>query len=318
MPKTLADALEAWRPALSERFDRILHAPRIEEVGRVERVGDGVALVSGLPNARTDELLVMPGTTPALALELGERSIGLPVAGRLQHVAAGDHVHGTGEIVRAPVGDSPLGRVLDPLGQPLDGGGPIAAERYDPVERPAPTIVDRDLVSEPLQTGTLVIDAMFPIGRGQRELIVGDRSTGKTSLAVDTIINQRRSDVLCIYVAIGQKSCCQAGDRGGPRRRHRAPVPHRPGRCTARPAVVGALCRLQHGRVLPRPRPGRARGDRRPDQACRGAPPDRLAAAPAARARGLSRGHLLPPFPAPRACGQALADKEAARSRRCR
>jgi F-type H+-transporting ATPase subunit alpha len=206
MPKTLADALEAWRPALSERFDRILHAPRIEEVGRIERVGDGVALVSGLPNARTDELLVMPGGTLALVLELGERSIGCLLLGDYTHVMAGDRVHGTGEIVRAPVGDSLLGRVLDPLGQPLDGGGPITAERYDPVERPAPTIVDRDLVRKPLQTGTLVIDAMFPIGRGQRELIVGDRSTGKTSLAVDTIINQRRSDVLCIYVAIGQKS----------------------------------------------------------------------------------------------------------------
>jgi F-type H+-transporting ATPase subunit alpha len=125
-------------------------------------------------------------------------------------VEAGDTVTGSGEVVRVPVGEALLGRVVDPLGRPLDGGAPIRARRFDPVERPAPAIIERDLVVQPVQTGTLAIDAMFAIGRGQRELILGDRATGKTALAVDTIINQRTSDMICVYVAIGQKSSAVA------------------------------------------------------------------------------------------------------------
>jgi len=125
-------------------------------------------------------------------------------------VEAGDTVTGSGEVVRVPVGEALLGRVVDPLGRPLDGGPPIRARRFDPVERPAPSIIERDLVVQPVQTGTLAIDAMFAIGRGQRELILGDRATGKTTLTVDTIINQRTSDMICVYVAIGQKSSAVA------------------------------------------------------------------------------------------------------------
>jgi F-type H+-transporting ATPase subunit alpha len=132
--------------------------------------------------------------------------MGCVLLGRGDQLSAGDRVRATGQVLEVPVGETLLGRVLDPLGKPLDGGSAIAPERFDPADRPAPEILERELVTEPLATGILVIDALFPLGRGQRELIVGDRATGKTAIAVDTIINQRRSDVICVYVAIGQKS----------------------------------------------------------------------------------------------------------------
>ena len=203
---TLIEALDSWLPGARERLALFTPEPRLELVGRVEHVGDGIAIVSGLPDTRLDELLLFPGDVLGLAVELAPDRIGCVLLDEAGSVGAGNRLHGTGSVVRMPVGPALLGRVVDAMGRPLAGGPPIAPERLDPVERPAPAIIDRDLVSEPLFTGIAVVDAMFPIGRGQRELIIGDRITGKTALAVDAIIHQRTSDVVCVYVAIGQKA----------------------------------------------------------------------------------------------------------------
>jgi F-type H+-transporting ATPase subunit alpha len=172
----------------------------------VESIGDGVAMISGLPDARLDELLHFAGGQSGFAQTLDRDLIGCVLLDTGDAVKAGDQVTGTGEVVRVAVGKGLLGRVVDPLGRALDGGADIVADSYEPIERAAPGIIERDLVVQPVQTGILVIDALFAIGRGQRQLILGDRATGKTALAVDTIINQRSSDIVCVYVAIGQKS----------------------------------------------------------------------------------------------------------------
>jgi F-type H+-transporting ATPase subunit alpha len=202
----LRDDLAQWFEGARERSAAIAPLPRVEQVGRVERVGDGVAIVSGLPDAGQDELLRLGDDLYGMAVTLEPASIGCVLLSPWETVTAGLKVRGTGNGVRVPVGEALLGRVVDPLGQPLDGGQPLDAERLDPIDQPAPAIIDRDLVTTPLQTGITVIDAMIPLGRGQRELIIGDRKTGKTAIAVDTIINQRNSDVVCIYAAIGQKA----------------------------------------------------------------------------------------------------------------
>ncbi len=202
----LADELRAWIGRADSRLDGLAAAPGLERIGRVLRVGDGVATVGGLPETRLDELLVFETGSFGLAIDLGEEEIGCILLGEADGIAAGTAVRGTGEVARTPVGHGLLGRVVDAVGTPLDGGPAPAAEASLPVERPAPAIVDRALVQRPLATGLLVIDAMIPLGRGQRELIVGDRGTGKTAVAVDTIINQRDTEVICIYAAIGQKS----------------------------------------------------------------------------------------------------------------
>jgi F-type H+-transporting ATPase subunit alpha len=189
-----------------ERLSQFAPRPRLEQVGRVEHVGDGIAVVSGLPDVRLDELVDFGGGLVGLAVDLGRDAIGCVLLGSPASVAAGARVRGTGAVARVPVGEALLGRVVDPLGQPLDSNGPIAGERMEPVDKPAPPIVDRAPVVEPLLTGLTVVDAMFPIGRGQRELIIGDRATGKTAIAVDAVLRQRTSDVVCVYVAIGQKS----------------------------------------------------------------------------------------------------------------
>ncbi len=203
---TLADELQAWLGQNRQRIGNVALAPRLEQVGRVARVGDGVATVVGLPDTRLDELLVFDGGVRGLAVDLGEATIGCVLLGGSAGIAAGSIVHGTGEVARVPVGDALLGRVVDPLGAPLDGGAPVAAETLAAVEQPAPAIVDRALVTRPLATGLLVVDAMIPLGRGQRELIIGDRGTGKTAIAVDTIINQRSTGVISVYAAVGQKA----------------------------------------------------------------------------------------------------------------
>ncbi|GAB4527461.1 MAG: hypothetical protein Tsb0019_29470 [Roseibium sp.] len=195
-----------WIAKARSRVQETDVAPRIEHVGRVVEVGDGVAHVAGLPHTRLDELLRFSDGTLGLSITIDDSSIGVVLLSSGEGIAAGSEVHGTGEIARVPVGDALLGRVLSPVGEPLDGGGPIESERSDPIERPAPGIVDRDLVTEPLLTGLTVIDAMIPLGRGQRQLIVGDRKTGKTTIAIDTIINQKRSETICVYAAIGQKA----------------------------------------------------------------------------------------------------------------
>jgi F-type H+-transporting ATPase subunit alpha len=176
------------------------------QVGRVVEVGDGIARVSGLPGTAVNELLEFEGGTQGIALNLDEESIGAVILGEATHIEEGQSVKSTGRILSIPVGDGLLGRVVDPLGQPIDGKGPLSNTEIRRIEVQAPGVVDRQPVKEPLQTGIKVIDAMTPIGRGQRELIIGDRKTGKTSVAVDTIINQRGLGVKCIYVAIGQKS----------------------------------------------------------------------------------------------------------------
>ncbi|MBX9912010.1 MAG: F0F1 ATP synthase subunit alpha [Beijerinckiaceae bacterium] len=201
---------EDWLTQAQSCITRANLGPRVDAIGRVESIGDGVAMVSGLPDARLDELLYFARGQTGFVHTLDRDRIGCVLLDDAAQVEAGDTVTGSGEVVRVPVGEALLGRVVDPLGRPLDGGAPIRARRFDPVERPAPAIIERDLVVQPVQTGTLAIDAMFAIGRGQRELILGDRATGKTALAVDTIINQRTSDMICVYVAIGQKSSAVA------------------------------------------------------------------------------------------------------------
>ncbi len=176
-----------------------------EQVGYIAEVGDGIARITGLPGASVNELLEFENQTLGLALNLDEDTIGAVVLGSVEGLDEGGPVRATGRILSVPVGDALLGRVVNPLGEPIDGKGPVQATGERRLEVQAPGIVDRKPVTEPLQTGIKVIDAVTPIGRGQRELIIGDRKTGKTTIALDTIINQRGKGVKCIYVAIGQK-----------------------------------------------------------------------------------------------------------------
>ena len=176
------------------------------DVGTVVEVGDGIARIQGLSGCRSTELLQLPGDVMAIALNLEEDSVGAVILGDDSSIKEGDEVRSTGRIVEVPVGAALLGRVVDALGRPLDGKGPIRTDKNMPVERVAPNVVMRRAVSDPVQTGLKAIDAMIPIGRGQRELIIGDRSTGKSAIALDTIVNQKGGDLVCIYVAIGQKA----------------------------------------------------------------------------------------------------------------
>jgi F-type H+-transporting ATPase subunit alpha len=192
--------------ALRKHVDTFTPSLSQEQVGRVLDVGDGVAKVSGLPHTAVNELLEFEGGMLGLALNLDEDSIGAVVLGKADHVQEGQAVKATGRILSVPVGDALIGRVVNALGQPIDGKGPIASTETRRMEVQAPGIVGRKPVHEPLQTGIKSIDAMTPVGRGQRELIIGDRKTGKTTIAIDTILNQRGQGVKCIYVAIGQKA----------------------------------------------------------------------------------------------------------------
>ena len=177
----------------------------VSEVGTIISVGDGIARAHGLEKAMSGELLEMPHGVMGLAFNLEEDNVGIVILGDYQRIKEGDTVKRTGRIMSIPVGPAFVGRVVNPLGMPLDGKGPVPNTGFNPIERIAPGIVDRRSVNEPMQTGLKVIDALIPIGRGQRELIIGDRQTGKTAIAVDTIINQKDTGVICIYVAIGQK-----------------------------------------------------------------------------------------------------------------
>ena len=186
-----------------EQFD----APSVAtDVGVVIEAGDGVARAHGLSNARYSELLEFPNGTMGLALNLEEESVSAVILGDYEKIKEGDEVRATGRIIEVPVGDELIGRVVDALGNPIDGKGPIGTTKTRPVERIAPGVTLRKSVDTPVQTGVKAIDAMIPVGRGQRELIIGDRSTGKTAIALDTIINQKGGDLVCIYVAIGQKA----------------------------------------------------------------------------------------------------------------
>lgn len=177
----------------------------VAEVGTVIQVGDGIARVHGLENAMANELLEFENGVFGLALNLEESNVGVVILGPYSEIREGNQVKRTGQIMQVPVGEALLGRVVNPLGQPVDGKGPIATTEFRPVENNAPGVIDRKSVHEPMQTGIKAIDSMVPIGRGQRELIIGDRQTGKTAIAIDTIINQKGNGVKCIYVAIGQK-----------------------------------------------------------------------------------------------------------------
>jgi len=186
-----------------EQFDTTVTAV---DVGTVVEVGDGIAHIHGLSGVKYNELLEFPHGITGLALNLEEDSVGSILLGEYSEIKEGDEVRCTGRIAEVPVGEGLIGRVVNPLGQPVDGKGPIKYDKTLPVERVAPNVVTRMAVDTPVQTGIKAIDSMIPIGRGQRELIIGDRSTGKTAIAIDTIINQKGGDLFCIYVAIGQKS----------------------------------------------------------------------------------------------------------------
>ena len=176
-----------------------------DEIGYVIQVGDGIAKVHGLEKCKANELLLFENDSYGMALNLEENYVSVVMLGTDVGISEGGLVKRTGKVVSVPVGEALIGRVVDALGQPIDGKGPIHAAELRPIERNAPGIIERKPVSVPLQTGIKAIDSMIPIGRGQRELIIGDRQTGKTVIATDTIINQKGKDVVCIYVAIGQK-----------------------------------------------------------------------------------------------------------------
>ncbi|PJA45867.1 F0F1 ATP synthase subunit alpha [Candidatus Uhrbacteria bacterium CG_4_9_14_3_um_filter_50_9] len=191
--------------ALKSALDNFHVEAKQEEVGTVLAVGDGTARMTGLSNARASEMLEFPGGVMGVVLNLEEDGVGAVVLGDASKIKEGDTVKTTGRILSVPISDEVIGRVLDPLGNPVDGKGKLNAKNYYPIEKLAPGVMTRKSVSEPLQTGIKAIDSMIPIGRGQRELIIGDRQTGKTAIAIDTIINQKGLGVKCIYVAIGQK-----------------------------------------------------------------------------------------------------------------
>jgi F-type H+-transporting ATPase subunit alpha len=190
---------------LKRQIEGLDTSVEMAEVGTVVSVGDGIARVFGLDNVMAGEMVELPHSIYGLALNLEEDGVGCVLMGETEEIREGDEVRRTGRILSVPVGPGLVGRVVDPLGQPIDGKGPIDSEERYPLERIAPGVVRRQPVKEPLQTGIKAIDAMIPIGRGQRELIIGDRQTGKTAIAVDTIINQKGRGVICIYIAIGQK-----------------------------------------------------------------------------------------------------------------
>ncbi len=190
---------------LREQIENYQQTVAVEEVGSVISVGDGIARIHGLESCMAGEMIEFPHGVFGIALNLEEDQVGAVLLGDYTEIVEGDTVKRTKQIMSVPVGDALIGRVVNPLGQPLDGKGPVATDQRNPLERLAPGVVDRQPVREPLQTGIKAIDSMIPIGRGQRELIIGDRQTGKTAIILDTILNQRGGDMICIYCAIGQK-----------------------------------------------------------------------------------------------------------------
>jgi len=199
---------------LKEKITEFEPQTKVEKVGRVVSISDGIAQLVGLPDTVASEMLEFPDTTFGLALNLQEEMIGAVILGNYRHIKEGDIVKRTGKVLSVPVGEALLGRVLNPLGQPIDGKGPIKTTEFSPIEQDAPGVLDRESVNTPVHTGIKAIDGMIPIGRGQRELIIGDRQTGKTALVIDAIINQQQDKasrpLVCVYVAIGQKQATVA------------------------------------------------------------------------------------------------------------
>jgi len=209
-PESLQSVFDRTFAGISQARETFTPQLRPHEVGTITSISTGIARVSGLPGAGFEELLEFPGGVFGIAFNVDEDEIGVVLLGDYWHLHAGDEVERTGRVMDVAVGDGLLGRVIDPLGRPLDDNGPMAASKRLPIERPAAPIMDRAPVTVPLQTGLKVVDALIPIGRGQRELILGDRQTGKTAIALDTILNQRGQNVVCVYCAIGQRASAVA------------------------------------------------------------------------------------------------------------
>src|SRR6195256_1890869 len=191
---------------IRSKIQKLSLAADVRNQGTVVTVTDGICRIYGLSEVMQGEMLEFPENTFGLALNLERDSVGSVILGAYEHITEGDTVKCTGRILEVPVGPELLGRVVNSLGQPIDGKGPVATKLSEPIEKIAPGVIHRKSVSQPVQTGLKAIDAMVPIGRGQRELIIGDRQTGKTAVAIDTIINQKGKDLICVYVAIGQKA----------------------------------------------------------------------------------------------------------------
>jgi F-type H+/Na+-transporting ATPase subunit alpha len=209
-PESLLTTLDQTFAAISQAREAFATKLESREVGTIISISTGIVKVSGLPNVGYEELLEFSGGVFGIAFNVDENEIGVVLLGEYWHLQAGDEVERTGRVMDVAVGNALLGRIIDPLGRAIDGNGPILSKKRLPIERPATKIMDRAPVTEPLQTGLKVIDALIPIGRGQRELILGDRQTGKTTIAIDTILNQRDKNVLCIYCAIGQRASAVA------------------------------------------------------------------------------------------------------------
>ena len=246
---------------IKARIQNFTAATEARSVGSVVSVTDGIVRIHGLQDVMQGEMLEFPKNTYGLALNLERDSVGAVILGEYEHISEGDTVKCTGRILEVPVGNELIGRVVNSLGQPIDGKGPVDAKEFDVIEKVAPGVIARKSVSQPVQTGLKSIDAMVPVGRGQRELIIGDRQTGKTAVAVDTIINQKGKDLICIYVAIGQKASTISNVVRKLEETRRDGVHDRRGRLgvgIGRDAVHRAVLGLHDGRVLPRSRPGRA------------------------------------------------------------
>ncbi|OIQ78765.1 ATP synthase subunit alpha [mine drainage metagenome] len=209
-PESLRSVLDRAFAELGRAREAFTPQLALQEVGTIISVATGIAKVSGLPGAGFEELLEFPGGVFGIAFNVDQNEIGVVLLGECWHLHAGDEVRRTGRVMDVAVGEALLGRIIDPLGRPLDGNGPLTGSERLPIERPAAHIMDRAPVTVPLQTGLKIIDALIPVGRGQRELILGDRQTGKTAIAIDTILNQRGKDVLCVYCAIGQRASAVA------------------------------------------------------------------------------------------------------------
>jgi F-type H+-transporting ATPase subunit alpha len=209
-PESLQSVFDGVFGAISRARQDFVLQLKPREVGTITSVSTGIAKVSGLPSVGFEELVKFPGDAFGIAFNIDEEEIGVVLLGECSHLHAGDEVEGTGQVMDVAVGDGLLGRVIDPLGRPLDGNGPVVTSERLPIERLAAAIMDRAPVTVPLQTGLKVIDALIPVGRGQRELILGDRQTGKTAIAIDAILNQRGQNVLCVYSAIGQRASAVA------------------------------------------------------------------------------------------------------------
>jgi F-type H+/Na+-transporting ATPase subunit alpha len=201
----MAEVKDQILDSLKEQIDKFQSQAKVEKVGRVLEVGDRIARISGLGDVASQEMVEFASGQMGVALNLEEDTVGVAILGDDKEIKEGDEVKTTGKILSVPTGESIIGRVVDPLGNPQDGKGAIKTDKFYPVEKIAPRVIKRKSVNEPVQTGLKAIDSMIPIGRGQRELIIGDRQTGKTAIAIDTIINQKGEDMICVYVAIGQK-----------------------------------------------------------------------------------------------------------------